>query len=170
MLRILLVLMLWQLSACGFHLRSDVQIDAAYSPLLVDAETLSTEQQQQLRRALTRASAIVLDQPDAAAHRLQLSVSPLRSRKVARSNVTAVTLLQADMALQFQLFDGNGKALFATQEIRQSMEIERDDNNLLAQQDQLQNARRILFGRLLERMISRLSVAAASHPANGMAK
>ena len=147
------------LSACGFHLRGDVQIDPAYSPLVIEPGVLTDAQQETVRQALARASAIVLD--DAAqASRLELVAGKLQSRNVARSNVTGVTLVQLTMTLQFRLLDANGNERIAWQTLTERMEIERDDNNLLVHQAQLDRAAQRLFRQLVERMISQLSRAA----------
>ncbi len=157
-----LALLMLTISACGFHLRGDVQIDPAYSPLSVEPGNLTIIQQAVLRQTLKRASAIVLEQsgPSEQAHRLEVNVSRLLARNVARSNVTGVTLVQLTMTLQYRLLDGTGKVLAESQDLTASMEIERDENNLLVHQQQLDRAGQRLFRQLLDRMISQLSHAA----------
>jgi LPS-assembly lipoprotein len=157
---LILVWLTLTLSACGFHLRGDVQIDPVYSPLIIEPGNLSADQQDMLRQALLRASAIIVDDSSKQANRLQLNVSKLLARNVARSNVTAVTLVQLTMTLQFSLLDATGHALVDAREITESMEIERDDNNLLVHQQQLDRAAQRLYRQLLKRMISQLSDAA----------
>ncbi len=155
-IRFILLSTLILLSACGFHLRGSEQLAVAYSPLIIDAEQLSSQQRAQLRQALTQASAMIVEQaPDA--FRLQLKLSPLRTRNVARSNVTGVSLVQLTQGLQYSLQDAHGATVIATRNIIQSLEIERDDNNLLVQQQQMDDAQRQLFQRLIESMLAHLS-------------
>jgi len=153
---IFLMLLTLLISACGFHLRGDVKLDPAYSPLMIEPGNLTDAQQDTVRQALTRASAIVLDDAQQA-NRLELSASKLEARNVARSNITGITLVQLNMTLQYRLLDGRGKELVGSREVTERMEIERDDNNLLMHQAQLNNASQRLFRLLVSRMVSQLS-------------
>ncbi len=158
--RLTLLWLLLSLAGCGFHLRGETPIAPAFSPLLLQADTLTEDQQAQLRRALTAASAIVVDSQRPGVSRLRVSLAKVSQRNLASSNASRFSLVQVDMTLQYQLFDLNGKDVFGPREISQSVQIERDDDNLLVHQQQLEQAEQALFQQLLVRMISHLSNAA----------
>ncbi len=151
----LVIVIALSLSACGFHLRGDIKLDATYSPLVIEADTLTLRQQQQIRRALERASTIVLDESVDANH-LQVVILNSGLRNLARSNLNDVTLVQLTMTLQYRLLEANAKELTGWRDLTETIEIERDDANLLVQQQQMDEARRKLFDQLIQRMISGL--------------
>ncbi len=98
---------------------------------------------------------IVEQAPDA--YRLQLKLSPLRTRNVARSHAAGVSLVLLTQGLRYSLQDAQGATVIAMREIVQSLEIERDEHNLLVQQQQMDEARRKLYQRLIESMLAQLS-------------
>lgn len=155
--KLTLLWILLSLAGCGFHLRGETPIAPAFSPLSLQDDTLTEEQQAQLRRALSAASAIVVESQRPGVSRLRVSLAKVRQRSLASSNASRFSLVQIDMTLQYQLFDRNGKDVFGPREISQSVQIERDEDNLLVHRQQLEQAEQALFRQLLESMIAQLS-------------
>ena len=145
-----------QISACGFHLRGNSQIADRFNPLYVVNENLDPALFKLIRAELIRSSAIITEVAESS-NRLQVAIKPLKNRKIASSNLTNVELVQLTMYLQFSVQSGSGEYLLSQLELVQSVEVQLDNANVLANEQTILTAQKGLQRKLIQSMISRLS-------------
>lgn len=145
-----------QISACGFHLRGNSQIADRFNPLYVVNENLDPALFKLIRAELIRSSAIITEVAESS-NRLQVAIKPLKNRKIASSNLTNVELVQLTMNLQFSVQSGSGEYLLSQIELVQSVEVQLDNANVLANEQTILTAQKGLQRKLIQSMISRLS-------------
>ena len=145
-----------QISACGFHLRGNSQIADRFNPLYVVNENLDPALLKLIRAELIRSSAIITEVAESS-NRLQVAIKPLKNRKIASSNLTNVELVQLTMYLQFSVQSGSGEYLLSQLELVQSVEVQLDNANVLANEQTILTAQKGLQRKLIQSMISRLS-------------
>ena len=153
---ILCLLLMLQISACGFHLRGNSQIADRFNPLYVVNENLDPALLKLIRAELIRSSAIITEVAESS-NRLQVAIKPLKNRKIASSNLTNVELVQLTMNLQFSVQSGSGEYLLSQLELVQSVEVQLDNANVLANEQTILTAQKGLQRKLIQSMISRLS-------------
>jgi len=144
------------MSACGFYLRGSSQIADRFNPLFVISDNLNQAQISLIRKELIRSSAIISD-VSSGSNRLEITIESLKSRKVASSNLTNVELIQLSMRLQFSVRAVSGEALLSQIELVQSVDVELDNTNVLANEQTIRTAQTGLQRKLIQSMVSRLS-------------
>ena len=153
---LLVVLILSQLSACGFQLRGSNQIAGRFNPLYVESGQLQSTQLTLIRKELIKASATLSGSQDGSNH-LRVEFSPLKSRKIASSNLTDVELVQLTMGIRFSVQSESGHYLLELRELVQKVEIELDNANVLGQEQVISRASLGIQRVLVRSMMSQLS-------------
>ena len=154
-IRFLLVLAVLLQAGCGFHLRGSTQLPDRLSPLYVDAGELHPPQLAQIKAALTKSAARVMESPESA-HRLFIAIGPIRSRILASSSASGVELRRISLELEFRLLDPLGMVLLDDQRIVHTSEVELDTTNVLSHEEIIDSNRQRLQANLIRSMIFKL--------------
>ena len=153
---LLALLILLQLSACGFHLRGSNQIAPRFNPLFVEGGQLEASQLALIRKELNNSSAKLSAIIDGS-NRLRVSINPVKSRKIAISSVTDVELVQLSISLRFSVLSESGNYLLEQRELVQNADVELDNANVLGHEQIIKRVSIDLQRRLIRSMISQLS-------------
>jgi len=129
--RLLLLLPLLLLTACGFQLRGEARLPAGFSPIRIDAPDLNSAERALLRSELERAGARIVDQAEGA-NRLWVGISPPERRAIASSRQSSLSLWRVEIRLDYRLQAPDGEPLIPAGSLSESASIELDDNPLTA--------------------------------------
>ncbi len=144
------------LSACGFHLKGSSQIANNLNPLYLEPDGLESAQLSLIRQELIRSSArLSLQAVDS--NRLHVRISPLKTSRIARSGVADVELLKITMSIQYSVQSDATVFLVAPGELVQSMEVEINNANVLANENIINRVQLVLQRRLIQNMILQLA-------------
>ncbi|TPE47611.1 hypothetical protein FJM67_14375 [Maribrevibacterium harenarium] len=118
------------LSACGFHLRGEVNLPSQLRTLLLSSQSGSTGFDRDLRTALTRAGVTIAanDQENP----LNLIVNGLQTSDtvLARASDNDVTQLERRLSVSYYLRDGNGKVVFGPRTVSTSTVLVNQDASI----------------------------------------
>lgn len=151
------ILLILQLTACGFHLRGESRIADRFNPLYVVDDQLEPAQLTLIRRELNRSSAKLSDVMQGS-NQLRVMLTPLKSRQIARSSLTDVELFQLTLGIQFSVKSKSAGYLLTQRKLVQSVEVELDNANVLAHEKIINTAQKGLQRSLVQSMISQLSL------------
>lgn len=118
------------LSACGFHLRGEVNLPSQLRTLLLSSQSGSTGFDRDLRTALTRAGVTIAanDQENP----LNLIVNGLQTSDtvLARASGNDVTQLERRLSVSYYLRDDNGKVVFGPRTVSTSTVLVNQDASI----------------------------------------
>lgn len=118
------------LSACGFHLRGEVNLPSQLRTLLLSSQSGSTGFDRDLRTALTRAGVTIAanDQENP----LNLIVNGLQTSDtvLARASDNDVTQLERRLSVSYYLRDDNGKVVFGPRTVSTSTVLVNQDASI----------------------------------------
>ena len=152
----LAILLILQLSACGFHLRGDSRIADRFNPLYVVEGQLEPAQLALILRELDRSSAKLVELARGS-NSLRVRLTPLESRQIARSSLTDVELFQLTLGIQFSVKSASGVYLLKQRELVQKVDVELDNANVLGHDRIINSASLKLQRQLIRSMISQMS-------------
>jgi LPS-assembly lipoprotein len=155
MRRLLILLPLLLLAACGFQLRGEARLPAEFSPIHVEAADLDSAERSLLRSELERAGARIAEQPEGA-NRLWIGVSPLARRAIASSRQSSLSLWRVEIRLDYRLQAPDGKPLIPAGSLTESASIELDDDNPLTARTRLEQLAWRLRQALIRQLVFRL--------------
>ena len=152
----LAILLILQLTACGFHLQGASPIADRFNPLYVVEDQLEPAQLTLILTELSRSSAELVDLAQGS-NRLRVRLTPLETRQVARSSLTNVELFQLTLGIQFSVKSASGVYLLKQRELVQKVDVELDNANVLGHDRTINSASLELQRKLIRSMISQLS-------------
>ncbi|MDH3859343.1 MAG: hypothetical protein OEV07_15230, partial [Gammaproteobacteria bacterium] len=120
------------LAACGFRLAGTSNLPQNLSSMVLLASNLDRQQQDVLRRQLTRAGAELKNQDDLEAVRLKISLQAVADRRLVSSASDGKSVERLTRSLDFSLSSASGEVLVPTRTLTQQKNIVLDDDNLLA--------------------------------------
>ena len=145
------------LTACGFRLAGTSKLPQNLSTMVLVAGNLDQQQQDSLRRQLTRAGAELKNQDDPEAVRLKISLKALPDRRVVSSARSGKSVERLTRGLDFSLSSAAGEVLVPTRTLTQQNDIVLDDNNLLASDRERASVLEDLEQALFEQLIRQLN-------------
>ena len=155
-MRVLALLLTLSLAACGFRLAGSYELPPELSRIYLETEGFSRAQRDLLRNRLQKAGAEVSGQarPDAVRLRVEIGIVP--DRRVATGAGTGKTVDRLTRQLAFSVTGADGVALAETRRLTQQRDIVRDDDNLLASEqerrDVIFDLEQALFSQLLRQL------------------
>jgi len=145
------------LAACGFRLAGTSNLPQNLSSMVLLASNLDRQQQDVLRRQLTRAGAELKNQDDLEAVRLKISLQAVADRRLVSSASDGKSVERLTRSLDFSLSSASGEVLVPTRTLTQQKNIVLDDDNLLASGRERASVLEDLEQALFEQLIRQLN-------------
>ncbi len=145
------------LAACGFRLAGTSNLPQNLSSMVLVDSGLNQQQQDALRRQLTRAGAELKNRDDPDAVRLKISLKVLPDRRLVSSASDGKSVERLTRSLDFSLVSASGEVLVPTRTLTQQNDIVLDDDNLLASVRERSSVLEDLEQDLFEQLIRQLN-------------
>ncbi len=145
------------LAACGFRLAGTSNLPQNLSSMVLVDSGLNQQQQDALRRQLTRAGAELKNRDDPDAVRLKISFKALPDRRLVSSAKDGKSVDRLTRSLDFSLSTASGEVLVPTRTLTQQNDIVLDDDNLLASVRERSSVLEDLEQDLFEQLIRQLN-------------
>ncbi len=150
----LLVVSIWLIQACGFHLRGSGEVADRYNPLFIEPGDLKSAQLNALTHALKQSKA-ELNVPKDGANRLKLSLIPLKPQKIASSTQADIEIVRLSVRADFTVLTPE-QAVLIQDEMIHTRELQLDSANVLSHQSLIEQSYRELERSLIRSLIYRL--------------
>ena len=157
-LRICLLVLLvnFSLSACGFRLAGTVELPPQLESIYLVTSDFSDSQRRQLRRSLSDAGASLVEQLESQAVQLNVSLEVIPDMEMATSASTGASVRRIRRSLSFNVKAADGKTLLEAQTLNQKRDVSLDDDNLLSSNREKESATRDLEQALFDQLIRQL--------------
>lgn len=139
---VIVSLMVLSLSACGFHLRGDVQLAPQLSKIHIQGSDPYDSLVRDLKRALTSAGAAVVEDPQAATAILQILKNSGTRRVLSVRSTGKVQEYELYQTFEFRVRDVAGTELLAAQRLEMTREYLFDADDVLSKSTEEEALRR----------------------------
>lgn len=140
--KVVLIFLLFALSACGFHLRGQVQLAPQLSKVYIEGGNPYDPLVRDLTRALTGAGAAVVEDPQSATAVLQILNNSGDRRVLSVRSTGKVQEYELYQTFTFRVRDAAGKELLAAQPLELTREYLFDVNDVLSTSNEEESLRR----------------------------
>jgi len=144
------------LAACGFRLAGTADLPQNLTSMVLLASGMSEQQENTLRRQLTRAGAELKNPGDPDAVTLKVSLKVLPDRRLVTSASDGRSVERLTRSLNFSLSAANGEMLVPGRTLTQQNDTVLDDDNLLASNRErardLEDLEQSLFEQLIRQL------------------
>ena len=154
--RLVLLGLVSALPACGFRLRGRSKPVAGFSELRLDDASLSAAQSLGLRRRLQSAG-VRLSTEAGGLSLLRVRLESAPERRILGSVGSSRSILRLTGILVFTLIGADGAVIIDDRQLRQSLDLELDEANLLEFADEKQRGLRNLEESLFNSLMIQLS-------------
>ena len=157
-LRICLLVLLvnFSLSACGFKLAGTAELPPQLATIYLVTSDFSDLQQNRLRRSLKNAGAQLVEQMEPQVVQLNVSLKVMPDRELATSASSGGTVKRISRSLSFNVKAADGKTLLEPQTLHQQKDAFLDDDNLLSSDREKESVTRDLEQALFDQLIRQL--------------
>lgn len=159
-LSIVLLLTLICLSACGFQLRSDVDLSQVLGVTRLSIVDEFSPFARQLQRSLQRSGVELLDQPGAAASNIDVSVNRVTREILTIGDTARVREYRINHQVAFRVLNASGEEILPLQVLQQTRDLSFDEGALLAATREEEFVREALSRNLVRLVVQRLSMMA----------
>lgn len=160
----LLILLMLQLSACGFRLRGAIALPESLSTISIEGTTEHTDIGRVLYRSLKRGG-VIITSADEAALRLQILRDEVVRRVLSVDATGKANEYELKHLLKYSATDSKGKVLIDAQEISTTRAYTFDPNSILAKGDEEQQLRKSMILSSAQQLLRQLSAAMRRHAA-----
>jgi LPS-assembly lipoprotein len=157
-LRICLLVLLvgFSLSACGFRLAGTAELPPQLRSIYLVTSDFSESQRSRLRRSLNNAGAQLVEQLESQAVQLNVSLEVMPDRQLATSARTGSIVKRISRSLSFNVKAADGKILLEAQTLNQQKDAFLDNDNLLSSDREKESVTRDLEQALFDQLIRQL--------------
>lgn len=152
----LMAALMLNLSACGFHLRGDVKLDARLSKITIEGVDAYDPFVRELTRALTNNGALVVAESKDATAVLKVMSNSSKRRALSVSSAGKVREYELYQALEFKVVDTAGRELLAPQRLELTRDYLFDKEDVLGKSNEEETLRRDLRRDLVRLVMLRL--------------
>ena len=145
------------LGGCGFRLAGFSKLPPEFESLRLTTVGFDDRQLDTIIRRLRRAGSRIEESPSAEAHELRLQLRAKADRRLVAGASSGRSVVRLERSLIFSLRDPAGAVLVEDTELVQQTEFRIDDDNLLASDQDRQNALDDLEQQLFEQLLRRLT-------------
>ena len=161
----LLLLVVFALSACGFHLRQNANLPASMQRVHLTASG-SSGFQRQLARALASAGVTVEDNAGPGIAELNVPTAAFSTDTLTSGGYARISEFAIHYTVRFGVTDPAGQALVPLQSINMSREYSYDASNTIGNASQVEQIEKSLDNDMVQAIMFRLQ-AAGRHAAPG---
>jgi LPS-assembly lipoprotein len=144
-------------SSCGYRLAGTAELPPELQSLQLLTSGLSEAQRRSLERSLGAAGAQLVDDTDAEAARLNVSLGAPRDQRLVTSGSSGAIVVRISRSLSFDLKAADGTVIAPAQTLRQQRDVSLDDDNLLSSERERDNAVLELEQALYQQLIRQLT-------------
>lgn len=155
---LLAVVLLTGLSACGFHLRGEVELPPVMQDTYIDSRDFYTGIAHPLRGQLERSGANVLDDRRQASAVLRIVSERSENRVLSVGSSGKATEYELYNEVVFSLSDAAGKELIKPQTVRMTRDLVFDPNELLGKLSEADSVHRQMLESLARQILTRIQV------------
>jgi LPS-assembly lipoprotein len=153
---LLVLLVSFSLSACGFRLAGTAELPPQLKSIYLVTSDFSDSQRKLLRRNLSDAGARLVEQLESPAVQLNVSLKVIPDRELATSASTGAIVKRISRSLSFNVKAADGKFLLEAQTLHQQKDVSLDDDNLLSSDREKESVTRDLEQALFDQLIRQL--------------
>ena len=153
-----IVLMLSQLSACGFRLRGAITLPESLSTVSIEGTTEYTDIGRVLHRSLKRGG-VIITSADEAVLRLQILKDEIVRRVLSVDATGKANEYELKHLLRYSAIDNTGKVLIEAQDISTVRAYKFDPNTILAKGDEEQKLRKAMVLSSAQQLLRQLTAA-----------
>jgi LPS-assembly lipoprotein len=155
---LLLLSLLVTLSACGFHLRGDVELPPILHDTYIDSRDPFTGIARPLRSQLERSGANVLEDGQQASAILKIISERSENRVLSVGSSGKATEYELFNEVVFSLNDPKNKVLIKQQTVRMTRDLVFDENELLGKLSEADSIHRQMLESLARQILTRIQV------------
>ena len=155
---LLVLLVSFSLSACGFRLAGTAELPPQLATIYLVTSDFSDLQQNRLRRSLKNAGAQLVEQMEPQVVQLNVSLKVMPDRELATSANSGVIVKRISRSLSFNVKAADGKTLLEAQTLHQQKDASLDDDNLLSSNREKETVTRDLEQALFDQLIRQLNL------------
>lgn len=152
----LLLVLLPVLSACGFHLRGDVELPPVLQDTFIDSRDPYTGIARPLRAQLARSGVNVLESREQASAILKIVSERSENRVLSVGSSGKATEYELFDEAVFSLSDAAGKALMKPQTVRMTRDLVFDETELLGKLSEADSIHREMLDSLARQILTRI--------------
>jgi LPS-assembly lipoprotein len=152
------VALLVLLSACGFHLRGDVELPPLLQDTYIESDDPFTGIARPLRAQLERSGATVLETRDQASAVLRIIGERSENRVLSVGSSGKATEYELFNQVVFSLSDAAGKVLVGPQTVRMTRDLTFDETELLGKLSEAEGIHRQMLDSLARQILTRIQV------------
>jgi LPS-assembly lipoprotein len=156
--QLLLVPLLVVLSACGFHLRGDVELPPVLQDTFIDSKDPYTGIARPLRNQLERSDVTVLETREQASAVLKIVAERSENRVLSVGSSGKATEYELFNEVIFSLSDAAGKVLIKPQTVRMTRDLVFDETELLGKVSEADSIHREMLDSLARQILMRIQV------------
>ncbi len=124
------------LAACGFRLAGTTELADTLDLIRLETENFTERQQKALRARLEWAGAMLAGEADNGAAVLRVSLLDIPPQDLVAGGTSGKTIERITRSLHFSLIGSDGKALIAGKTLTRQRDFTRDEDNLLASNEE----------------------------------
>jgi LPS-assembly lipoprotein len=148
-------------TACGFHLRGQVDLPTSLQTLTLTSESGSDEFDRALRIALTQAGVIVISQSNATTDTLNLKVNKIESSDIelAHDSSNDVSQLQRRLSSHYFIRKADGKSVYGPRQISTSKVLTNQNDSASTVSSYNSSQAKDMYTDLADQLLSDLNYA-----------
>ena len=155
---LLLPALLAGLSACGFHLRGDVELPPVLQDTCIESRDPYTGIARPLRNQLERSGVTVLETPEQASAVLKIVSERSENRVLSVGSSGKATEYELFNEVVFSLRDAAGKVLLKPQTVRMTRDLVFDETELLGKLSEADSIHREMLDSIARQILTRIQV------------
>lgn len=154
--RALLISLCLALAACGFRLAGTTELADSIDLIRLETVDFSERQHRALRARLEWAGAVLADEADTGAALLRVTFLDTPAQDLVAGGTTGKTIERVTRSLRFSLAGGDGEPLIEAKTLTRQRDFARDEDNLLASNEERANLLLELENSLFDQLIFQL--------------
>ena len=163
--RLLIITIALFISACGFHLRGNVNLPAGIEPIFIGGEFANSELGNEIRKLLNGNDIEVSTDQALANYRLIITERDSQTRTLSLGGGTTAAEYQLTETATFQLQNQQGEKVLGPQTITQRSIMRNDPNQVLSSGQEQQILRREMLTNLASQIARQLGSFNYQQPA-----
>jgi LPS-assembly lipoprotein len=158
--KISLILLLSLLSACGYHLRGNIELPAGMENIYL--ESASGMLQQEMRKALKSSQGKLVGSADKAGIVIKFAKEDLNTRVMSINTAGRANQFQLIYDLVFSIYDPTGKLILADQDVNIKREYFNDQTDILGKSNEESVIRLEMYQQAVNSIVYRINLAMES--------
>ena len=161
------MLLLVQLSGCGWRLRGSVDLPASIETVYLTGVARYSELGNAIYNAFAGTNSTLVSSPAQAKATLHILSDKAEKRILATDSTGRASEYEVTYVLQIKLLDHEGKTLIEEQSVRAKREYRFDPANVLASDSQVARLQKEMVGFSVQQMLLRINAGLRSKAAGG---